>query len=90
MDEKKTTIDKYEDILCGILADRLPLSNTWNNVAFHSVKGEYEIRWFDHKERDDREGEKFFRSHRGPHTLDGLHQEIVNQERKYASDRLSK
>lgn len=84
--EKKATIEYYTDALCAILADRLPLSRTWNQVSFEHKKGRYQIIWFDSKHMDDPSGEKEFRSHGGPYTLEGIHKEIANQLSKLSDD----
>lgn len=85
-EQPKTTIEKYTDILCDLLAERLPFSRTWRNVSFEHKASKYIVVWFDSKHMDDPEGKKAFREHAGPYTLEGIHKEIVKQNAKLDED----
>jgi len=81
------TIDDLMNELHVLLADRLPLSRSWNNVSVKNSKRKYEIKWFDSNEHDDPKGKFAFSSHGGPYTIDGLEEEIVAQKKKLRSDK---
>ena len=80
---------KYLELVHELLADRLPLSRSWNNVSvvLDDKKKTYEVIWHDSKTMNDPEGKKTFSSHGGEYTMDGLHKEIKDQKKKLKEDR---
>ena len=85
------TTDELVAELQQLLAERLPLSRSWNNVALKDKIGRFEdrykIKWFDSKKYDDPDGEYSFSSHGGPFTIEGLEEEIESQKKKLKEDK---
>jgi hypothetical protein len=84
---KKKNKDDYMTDLQVLLAKRLRLSRSWNNVSLTNNKREVNIKWFDNKYLDDPKGEYSFSLRGCPYTLDGLAIEVGKQKAKLRKDR---
>ena len=76
------------DELRQVLADRLPLNRSWQNVSITTRKTYLEIKWFDSKVYEDEFGHFSFKLDRiSPRNQKSLDQLVDNQKLKLAQDR---
>jgi len=83
------SFDTQEDLLSKlhwILAERLPLSRTWNNVEVTVRRKVFEIRWVMPKTPDPK-GKTTFLSRTLPLSKKSLEDELERQLEKYVEDR---
>ena len=77
---------KYiEPQLTLLLADRLILNKTWDNVSLERRKNKLVVRWFDPK-REYPHDKETFQEHAIPFRLNEVNAEIVRQTEKLFND----
>lgn len=77
--------DRLAEDLQDLLAKRLKLNKTWNNVELSTKKNKLVVRWFDPK-KDYGNDDRVFQEHAIPFRLDAVQIEIRRQFEKLQED----